>query len=261
MKVGLIGLGAIGREMMRYIEASGTNIEVAGVLVANPAKHTDTRWKIFGDPAAFLETAPDLVVECASQQAFAGLVPVMLAAGTDVLAGSVGALADERVHAAVDAAAARGGAQLFIPAGALAGIDALAAAKTVGISSVTYTRSAPPATWAAHEAARGIDLTALTAPHLIFEGTARVAAQRFPKNANVAAVIALAGIGFERTTVRICADPAASSNVHTIDAEGLFGRLHTQISAARISATTTSSRIVAGSLARGVMCRTQRIAV
>lgn len=261
MKIGLIGLGAIGREMLRYIDAAGMDIDVVGVLVANPAKHADAPWKIFDDPETFLATAPDLVVECASQKAFAERVPMMLSAGRDVIAGSVGALADERVHAAIDAAARDGGAQLFIPAGALAGIDALAAAKAVGISTVSYTRSAPPATWSGHEAVQRIDLAALTAAHLVFEGTARLAVQRFPKNANVAAVIALAGIGFEQTKVRIFADPAASSNVHTIDAEGRFGRLHTEIAASRISATTTSSRIVAGSLARGVMCRTQRIAV
>jgi aspartate dehydrogenase len=226
-----------------------------------PARRIAPGWALTADPAAFLAAGPELVIECASQKAFATLVPQMLAAGKHVVAGSVGALADEAVHAAVDAAARKGGGRLYIPAGALAGIDALAAAKPVGINSVLYTRRAPPSTWAGHEAARGKDLTNLPGPCEIFAGTAREAAQRFPKNANVAAIIALAGIGFEKTEVRILADPAIATNVHVIDAEGRFGRLHTELSATRISATTTSSRVVAGSLARGVLHHTERIAV
>jgi len=261
MKIGLLGFGAIGREILEYLKAAGADATVAAVLVTDPSKHAPGSWALTADPAAFLAAGPELVIECASQKAFATLVPQMLAAGKHVVAGSVGALADEAVHAAVDAAARKGGGRLYIPAGALAGIDALAAAKPVGINSVLYTRRAPPSTWAGHEAARGKDLTNLSAPCEIFAGTAREAARRFPKNANVAAIIALAGIGFEKTEVRILADPAIATNVHVIDAEGRFGRLHTELSATRISATTTSSRVVAGSLARGVLHHTERIAV
>jgi len=258
MKIGLLGLGAIGHEVLGYLKAAGADVIVTGALVTDPAKHAAAPWKIVADPAAFLAAGPELVIECASQQAFAALVPQILEAGRHVVAGSVGALADEAVHAAVDAASRKGGGRLYIPAGALAGIDALAAANPVGISTVRYTRRAPPATWANHEAARGKDLSV---PCEIFAGTAREAARRFPKNANVAAIIALAGIGFEKTEVRILADPAIATNVHVIDAEGRFGRLHTELSATRISATTTSSRVVAGSLARGVLYHTERIAV
>lgn len=261
MKLGVIGLGAIGTELLRILAAADADVEVTGALVRDPAKRRDRQVAVFADPVAFLASGPDLVVECASQAAFSACVPMMLAAGRDVIAGSVGALADEQVHAAVDAAARAGCCALHIPAGALSGIDALAAAKLVGIDTVTYTRSAPPSTWAGHEAVRGVDLLALDAPYLVFAGTAREAARRFPKNANVAAAIALAGIGFERTRVRIHADPAVDANVHTIDAEGPFGRLHTELSATRISPASTSSRIVAASLARSVLCRTWRIAI
>ncbi|MGH8618918.1 MAG: aspartate dehydrogenase [Burkholderiales bacterium] len=261
MKIGLLGFGAIGREVLDYLKAAGADITVTGALVTDPAKHTGAACPIVADPAAFLAGGPELVIECASQQAFAALVPQLLAAGKHVVAGSVGALADPVVQAAVEAASRAGGGRLYIPAGALAGIDALAAAKPVGISTVRYTRRAPPATWANHEAARGMDLSTLTGPCEVFAGTAREAARRFPKNANVAAIIALAGIGFEKTEVRILADPAIATNVHVIDAEGRFGRLHTELSATRISATTTSSRVVAGSLARGVLHHTERIAV
>jgi aspartate dehydrogenase len=261
MRLGLIGLGAIGGELLRCLAAVGPDVEVTGALVRDAAKRRGGAVPVFTDPVAFLTSRPDLVVECASQAAFRAWVPTILAAGLDVIAGSVGALADEQVHADVEAAARAGRCALHIPAGALAGIDALAAAKLVGIDAVTYTRSAPPSTWAGHEAVRGVDLAALDAPHLVFAGTAREAARRFPKNANVAAAIALAGIGFEKTRVRIHADPAVAANVHTIEAQGLFGRLHTELSATRISPASTSSRIVAASLARSVLCRTRRIAI
>ena len=260
MRVALLGLGAIGAEVLRLL-TNAVDIHVTAVLVRDPARYAAAPISVFDERAALLATTPELVVECASQRAFETHVPAILSAGIDVIGGSVGALADDGVRANVDHASRAGGGRLLVPAGALAGIDALAAARLVGIDTVRYTRRASPATWAGHEAVRGVDLGALTAPHLVFEGTARVAARRFPKNANVAAVIALAGIGFEKTAVRIYADPAVATNLHIIDAEGRFGRLHTEISATRISAATTSSRIVAASLARSVLQSTQRIAV
>jgi len=260
VRVALIGLGGIGREVLRCLDAAGKGIDITGALVRDQERHRDAGVALFREPAALLTSAPDLVLECASQQAFAEYVPCMLAAGRDVIAASVGALASEAVEASVSAACA-GGGRLHIPAGALCGIDALAAARLIGIAAVRYTRSAPPGAWAGHEAVRGVDLGALSSPHLVFEGSAREAARRFPKNANVAATVALAGIGFEKTLVRIYADPAATTNVHAIDAEGAFGRLRTELSAARISATITASRIVGASLARAVLCRTARIAI
>jgi len=260
MRLGIIGMGAIGREMMRCIDTSaGSNgIEVVAVQVTEPARHAGSHWPLVDTVDALLDAGPELVVECASQVAFSRHVPRVLAAGCNVVAGSVGALADAAIERAIRTAADQGNSRLHIPAGALAGIDALAAAKLVGISTVEYARSAPPSTWADHDAARGIDLSALTGPHLVYEGSARDAARRFPKNANVAAIIALAGIGFERTTIRIYADPALTGNLHTLRAEGAFGRLHTEIASTRIG-TTSSSKIVAGSLARSVLFQQARI--
>jgi aspartate dehydrogenase len=259
-RLGIIGLGAIGQETLRLIEASVPGIEVVGALVSHPAGHAGGRWPIAADLAALLAARPDLVLECASQHAFNTHVPRILAAGCDVIAASVGGLADDAVRHTIEAAARSGDAQLFIPAGALVGIDALAAARLIGIDTVDYERSAPSATWASHETARGRDLTGLPGPHLVWQGSAREAALLFPKNANVAATIALAGIGFERTRVRLFADPTGVLNLHTIRAEGRFGRLHTEIASNRIG-NTSSSHIVAGSLARGVLYETARIAV
>jgi len=267
LKLGMIGMGAIGQEMMRCLAGADAGIgggpfgvELVAVLVADPSKHAGARYPVVADIGAMLAAAPDIVVEAASQAAFTRFVPQVLEAGCGVIAGSVGALADDDVRRRIESAAAAGGARLFIPSGALAGIDALAAARLVGIDTVEYARSAPPSTWAGHEAARGLDLTALDAPLLLWEGKARDAASTFPKNANVAALIALAGIGFERTHVRIFADPSISTNLHTLRAAGPFGRLYAEIASTRIGGTS-SSRVVAGSLARSVLCHASRIAI
>jgi aspartate dehydrogenase len=184
----------------------------------------------------------------------------VLAAGCDILLSSVGALADEAVLTALTDAARRADTQLFVCSGALVGIDALAAARHVGLAQVRYERRAPPATWV-RSGAIGPEKADAAEAFEVFSGTAREAALRFPKNANVAATLALAGVGFDATRVVLIADPAHSGNTHTIHAEGAFGTFRTEISARTLSATSTSSRIVAGSLARAVLAHEDRIVV
>jgi aspartate dehydrogenase len=258
MKIAFVGLGAIGEAVLRCLSSADPSIEVLGALVAAPARARACR--VFSSVDALLEARPEVVVECARQPVLKAVGPRILRSGTTLIAASVGALAEECLLLALTEAAQSGGGQLVVPAGALAGIDALAAARRVGISSVHYTRRAPPAMWIKSGALEAGDALAAQGPHTVFEGAAREAARRFPKNANVAATVALAGIGFERTRVSLIADPAAHSNVHVIEAEGEFGRLRTELSARPI-AGSTSSRIVAGSLTRAIVSRLERISV
>lgn len=261
MKVAMIGLGAIGQAFVKCLTASGASVRVLGALVARPGEKRDSPCPIFADLETLLQTGPDLVIECARQSVLRDLGPRVLASGRSLLATSAGALAEPSTHDALRDAARAGSSQLFIPAGALAGIDALAAAMQIGLTSVRYQRRAPPSTWVKSGAMSATDLAGLRAPHTVFEGTAREAATRYPKNANVAATIALAGVGFERTRVTLLADPAATLNVHSIEAEGAFGRFYTEISAQPLSPSSTSSGIVAGSLTHAVISRVARIAV
>lgn len=258
MKIAFVGVGAIGRETLRCLAASADRIEVVGALVAHPGR--DRPYPAFSSVQQLLEAKPDLVVECARQHVLREVGVPILGAGVSLVVASVGALADENTHDALKNAAEAGGAQIFVPAGALAGIDALAAARHAGLASVRYTRRAQPSTWVKSGALSEDDAKRIAGPHALFQGTAREAAQRYPKNANVAATIALAGIGFERTTVTLLADPSATSNVHVLEAQGDFGRFSAEISARPI-AGSTSSAIVAGSLARAVLSHTERLSV
>jgi aspartate dehydrogenase len=258
VKIAFLGLGAIGREALRLLAAREAPVRVLGALVAHPQRGRPCA--IFETLDAMLECAPGLVVECARQHVLEQYAARILSSGRSMVISSVGALATEATHDALKAAAEAGGAQIFVPAGALAGIDALAAARHVGLEWVRYTRRAPPSTWVKSGAMTEAEARRVDRALVVFEGSARDAARRYPKNANVTATIALAGVGFDETRVRLLADPMATSNVHVIEAEGPFGKLSTEISALPI-AGSTSSAIVAGSLVRAVLSHIDRLAV
>jgi aspartate dehydrogenase len=228
-RIGIIGYGAIGRRAATLVAASG-RAEVAGVLL-RPGSEARPRDEAEGLVVVdsledLLALGPTLVAECAGQAALAAEGARVLAAGVDLVAASVGALADPTCEAALRAAAAGPGAgALILPAGAIGGLDALAAMRLAGLDRVTYAGRKPLAAW------RGTTAEALVAagaggrPVVVFEGDARAAARAFPQNANVAATIALAGAGFAATRVRLLADPSVVRNVHEIEAEGATGRL------------------------------------
>ena len=170
---------------------------------------------VHSDLGAFIADAPDLVVECASHSAVQSYVPALLEADIDVIIASIGALADEALYEAVYSAAEAGKAQITLPAGAIGGVDVMAAAKLSDITEVVYVGRKSPRAWKGTPAEDVVDLDTLTEEAVFFEGTAREAAKAYPKNANVAATLALAGVGFEQTRVKLIADPNANKNTHS----------------------------------------------
>src|SRR5262249_57742614 len=135
----------------------------------------------------------------------------VLRAGIDLLMVSVGALADPSVERAILASACAGGGRAIVVSGAIGGLDALAAAAVGGLTSVTHiTRKPARALLSPDEAA------ILTEPRELFCGTAREGALRFPESINVAAAVSLAGIGLDRTEVRVLADPTIERNHHQV---------------------------------------------
>lgn len=220
MHLGLIGYGTIAATLAQLLAEHGLRAERITVLT-RAGREDAAREALAGhavevvtDAPALIAARPDIVVECAGHGAVSAHVAPVLAAGLDVALASVGALADAGLHDALLSAAGDGGARLILPAGAVGGTDLLAALAPAGGLEVTYTGTKPPAAWKGTPAETLLDLDALTEPAVFFEGNARSAAAQFPKNANVAATLALAGAGFEATRARLVADPAAPDNIH-----------------------------------------------
>lgn len=223
MHLGIIGFGNIATNLLNLMEKSGIMPEALTVLVQPetaaeavqrlgkfPAKAS-----VVSDAQAMLARKPDLVVECAGHAAVAAHVVPILRAGTDVVQVSVGALADAALADTLREAASTGGAQIVLPAGAIGGVDLLSAIAGAGGLEVAYRGIKPPKAWRGTPAEEALDLDAVTSEAVFFRGTAREAALAYPKNANVAATLALAGAGFEATQVELVADPAASGNSHS----------------------------------------------
>ncbi|MGH8669920.1 MAG: aspartate dehydrogenase [Burkholderiales bacterium] len=235
----LLGYGAIAEEMLRCLEEAGELDALAGVLVrrAHPA---EARFALVRSIDALLDLGADMVVECAGHDAMRQYGPVVLAHGTDLLCASVGVLADPGFEALLGEPAAR----LWIPSGAVAGIDGLLAARSAGLRRVTYTSVKPPPAW------KGTPGESRIGPGrtVFFEGSARQAALQFPQNANVGATVALAGLGLDRTTVRLVSDPDARGPLGIIEAQGDFGSLRFEILAYASARNPKTSLLTAHSL-------------
>ena len=137
--------------------------------------------------------------------------------------------------------------------GAIGGLDALSAGSVGTLSQVTYRGRKPPQGWRGSPAQAKLDLDALSEPAVHFSGSARVAALEYPKNANVAASVALAGIGFDKTQVELIADPGIARNMHEVVAEGDFGRLEFRIEGDSLPDNPRSSAITAMSVVREIL--------
>ena len=216
MHLGVIGYGNITRALLGVLASEGQTPERVTLLV-RPAQAEAARAsgaEVVTEAAALIAAGPDLIVECAGHSAVVETVVPALLSGVECVVVSIGALADDNLHHAVTAAARRGGTRVVLPAGAIGGVDLLAALKPSGIDSVVYTSRKPPLAWKGTPAEGLLDLPALTEPATFFTGNAREAALAYPKNANVAATLALAGLGFEATRVEMVADPTVSQNIH-----------------------------------------------
>ena len=181
------------------------------------------RW--LSSPEDLREIEIDLLVEAAGREAVAPWGQAALERGIDFAVCSTSAFCDEPLLQQLIASAESGGCKLLIPPGALAGVDALAAAAILPLESVNHRIIKPPQAWKGTIAEDLVALDELSAPATFFEGTAREAARRFPANANVAAITALAGIGLDRTQVSLVADPGAQGNRHHLAIRGDFGCL------------------------------------
>ncbi len=219
MRVAIIGAGAIATYVTQAL--ADTDHVVTATLV-RPSKAQPDKGS-FGSVAA-LPDGLNVVIDCAGHAALRAHGPDILERGIDLVTVSIGALADAELLRTLDSAATRGGARLYLASGAIGALDCLQAAKVGNLDSVTYTGRKPPTGWKGSAAEAVVDLGSLTSGAVThFEGSARDAALRYPKNANVAAAVAFAGIGFDATKVLLIADADVTENTHEVIAKGDFG--------------------------------------
>ena len=225
VKVGIVGMGVIGRAVARAIEAGLPGVALAGVTVRDPARDTGYR----AVPLAELIERSDLIVEAATQAALREFGPAVLTAGRHLMVLSVGGLVgvlDEWARLAE-----KHGCRLLVPSGAIAGLDGVKGAREGAIASVTMETRKPPRGLAGAPGIvqQRIDLDAIRGETLVFEGAAAEAVRAFPANVNVVAALSLAGIGPERTRIKVFAVPGLERNQHRVVIEGEFGRLVIEI--------------------------------
>jgi aspartate dehydrogenase len=259
LKFALIGCGAIGTALLD-IMSDDDQLAVAAIVVpaesAQAARATAAR---IAPKAQVVQTVPaqgiDLVVEAAGHAAIEQHVLPALERGIPAIVASVGALSAEGLPERLEAAAREGGTQVHLIAGAIGAVDALAAARIGGLQTVRYTGRKPPRAWTGTPAEQACRLDALTSETVIFEGSARDAARLYPKNANVAATVSLAGLGLDLTTVRLIADPSVSENVHQVEAEGAFGRFDLVMRNQPLAANPKTSALTVYSAVRALRGR------
>jgi len=254
LSIALIGCGAIGESLLKSIRYDN-HLQVAAIVVSKRSIDRVARLaETLAPGASVTENIPDsginLVVEAAGHHAIEAHVLPALKRGISAVIASVGALAMDDLAPRLETAATSGRSQVHLIAGAVGAIDAIAAAKIGGLDKVLYTGKKPALAWQGTPAELQFNLATLTEATVVFEGSARDAAQRFPKNANVAATIALASLGLDATTVRLIADPKVSTNIHTIDASGAFGELNLTLHNRPLSDNPKTSALTVYSMVR-----------
>lgn len=221
MKVGIVGTGAIGSEVAR---AASTMDGIDAILLydidpdATKPLRKLPRTKVAASAAALVD-AVDLVIECANKGVVQTTVRDALAKGKKAMLLTIGALADDKLREELIHLAKKHGGKIYLPSGAVMGVDGVKAAAEGDLKSVTLVTTKPPA-----GIQKGTDRWTL-----LFSGPAREAVEQFPKNVNVAATLSLAGLGFDQTHVQVAIDPLATRNSHKVIIEGSFGRARIEV--------------------------------
>jgi aspartate dehydrogenase len=230
--IGIVGCGTIGRALVNAVHNGKLSVNIAAVTSRTESSARQFLSTLPNPPAYLplekLIPLSDLVIEAAGGAVVPDLARDVFAAGKDLMIISAGALLD---HPAIIEQSRQTGCRLYVPSGAIAGLDGIKSACVGEITHVTMTTRKPPSglDGAPYLVQNGLSLAGLEQEEEIFSGSAREACQGFPANVNVSAAVSLAGIGPDRTRIRILAVPGLKHNCHDIEVEGEFGRLHIHI--------------------------------
>jgi aspartate dehydrogenase len=230
--IGIVGCGAIGRALLNAVYDGRVSMRVAGITSRTESSAREFLSTLKNPPRYLpqkeLIAGSDLIVEAAGGAVVPSLAREVFAAGKDLMVISAGALLD---YPEIMEQSRQSGCRLYVPSGAIAGLDGIKSACVGRITHVTMTTRKPPngLEGAPYLVQNQISLAGLTVEKEIFAGSAREACKGFPANVNVSAAVSLAGIGPDKTRVRILAVPGLQRNCHDIEVEGEFGRLQIRI--------------------------------
>ena len=233
MRIGIIGGGVISRLVLEHIRKGELgDVQVVAIAGRSDRSKGLALAQAFGIPFvlgldALAASRPEAVVEAASHDAVREYAEPLLARSISFVALSGGALCDDALRERLERTAAEHRALLYVPSGGIGGLDTLKAVCLAGADEVSIAVTKPPEAWKGipYVEKLGVNLDALSGPTVLFEGTARDGVPHFPANVNIAAVLSMAGIGFDRTRLKVVADPALTFNTHSIVIKGRTGRV------------------------------------
>ena len=236
-KVAVIGYGSIGREIIASAKRQEIpNAKIVAVFDNQPQviNSIDNEYgdvHLFSDFDEFynsqIYSSLDLIIECASKDAVREFGKKIIESKKDLIVLSVGAFSDKEYLAELQHLSSLNSTRLVIPTGAIAGLDSIRSVRKY-LDSLTITTTKHPKSLAGAPFFKNsrISLDDIKSETVLFEGNASTAIELFPANVNVAVAIALAGVGLEKTQVKIMANPLISVNKHEIVAKGSFGEIH-----------------------------------
>lgn len=248
LRIGIFGVGSIGQTIANAVDARGIDAQLVGIADKESEKAQAFASTLSSPPRVLplneLIQRSDLIVEAASQEALPEFVPKALSASRDVLIMSVGGLLG---HEEWFRQAEEKRCRIYVPSGAIAGLDGIKSAGMGRIQSAMLTSRKPIAALRGtkYVVEQGVQLDDLKEETVIFEGTAEEAARAFPTTSNVAASLRLAVDRSVPVCVRVVAVPGGSKNVHEIRVQGEFGRLSVDVENVPSKANPRTSQLAA----------------
>ncbi len=235
-RIGLLGCGTIGTTIARAIDTTSIDAKLTHIYDASPdaanllASKLESKPQIMTNPNLLFTSRVDIIVEAASQSALRDSALAIIQNKKDLMILSVGALLDESIHNVLLEASKEFQTIVLIPSGAIAGLDGIQAIRDeLDSVHITTTKHPNSLRGAPFFDTRDIDIDNIASSMVLFEGPATKAVSLFPANVNVAATLALSGIGGDKTIVRIIADSNTTTNTHKIEAKGKFGKMSFEI--------------------------------